>query len=291
MWLPRLADTVFVLDHGEMIAEGTPDEVRSNEDVLRAYLGRGTLARRHGRCLTLHAIPRRQHPLRRSARPEGRQLHDRQGRDRFAARRQCLRQVDHDEDDHGRRAADHGIGDLRRRADREVAHRRTRASRHRPGAGSAAAVPAHDGVRESGDGRLSAQARRGFRRQDLDRVYSLFPRVKERLNQIAGTLSGGEQQMVAMGRALMARPRLICMDEPSMGLSPLFVEQVFDIIQEINRQGTTIFMVEQNANMALSIAHRAYVLQTGQVVLSGSAAELRRNPMIREAYLGELQVT
>jgi branched-chain amino acid transport system ATP-binding protein len=126
--------------------------------------------------------------------------------------------------------------------------------------------------------------------QDLERVYSLFPRVKERRDQIAGTLSGGEQQMVAMGRALMARPRLLCMDEPSMGLSPLYVEQVFDIIQTINKQGTTIFMVEQNANMALSIAHRAYVLQTGQVVLSGPAEELRRTPLIREAYLGEMQV-
>ena len=126
--------------------------------------------------------------------------------------------------------------------------------------------------------------------QDLERVYSLFPRVKERRAQVAGTLSGGEQQMVAIGRALMARPRLICMDEPSMGLSPLYVEQVFDIIQEINRQGTTIFMVEQNANMALSIAHRAYVLQTGVVVLSGTAAELRENAAIREAYLGEMQV-
>jgi branched-chain amino acid transport system ATP-binding protein len=126
--------------------------------------------------------------------------------------------------------------------------------------------------------------------QDLERVYSLFPRVKERRNQIAGTLSGGEQQMVAIGRALMARPRLICMDEPSMGLSPLYVEQVFDIIQQINAQGTTIFMVEQNASMALSIAHRAYVLQTGQVVLSGTAKELRENPLIREAYLGEMQV-
>jgi branched-chain amino acid transport system ATP-binding protein len=126
--------------------------------------------------------------------------------------------------------------------------------------------------------------------QDLERVYELFPRVKERRNQIAGTLSGGEQQMVAMGRALMARPKLICMDEPSMGLSPLYVEQVFDIIQAINKQGTTIFMVEQNANMALSVAHRAYVLQTGQVVLSGTASELRANPMIREAYLGEMQV-
>jgi branched-chain amino acid transport system ATP-binding protein len=127
--------------------------------------------------------------------------------------------------------------------------------------------------------------------EDLERVYELFPRVRERRNQIAGTLSGGEQQMVAIGRALMARPRLICMDEPSMGLSPLYVEQVFDIIQQINRQGTTIFMVEQNASMALSIAHRAYVLQTGQVVLSGTAAELRENPLIREAYLGEMQVS
>jgi len=126
--------------------------------------------------------------------------------------------------------------------------------------------------------------------EDLERVFTLFPRVKERLRQLTGTLSGGEQQMVAIGRALMARPKLLCMDEPSMGLAPVFVEQVFDIIQTINRQGTTIFMVEQNANMALSIAHRAYVLQTGQVVLSGAAEELRRNPMIREAYLGEMKV-
>ena len=126
--------------------------------------------------------------------------------------------------------------------------------------------------------------------EDLERVYGLFPRVKERRHQLAGTLSGGEQQMVAIGRALMARPRLICMDEPSMGLSPLFVEQVFDIIQAINRQGTTIFMVEQNAAMALQIEHRAYVLQTGVVVLSGTAAELRRNEDIRQAYLGEMTV-
>jgi branched-chain amino acid transport system ATP-binding protein len=126
--------------------------------------------------------------------------------------------------------------------------------------------------------------------EDLERVYSLFPRVKERREQQAGTLSGGEQQMVAIGRALMARPKLICMDEPSMGLSPLFVEQTFEIIQTINRQGVTIFMVEQNAAMALSIAHRAYVLQTGQVVLSGPASELRENEQIKEAYLGEMQV-
>ena len=126
--------------------------------------------------------------------------------------------------------------------------------------------------------------------EDLERVFALFPRVEERLRQIAGTLSGGEQQMVAISRALMARPKLLCMDEPSMGLSPAFVEQVFDIIQTINRQGVTIFMVEQNANMALQIADRAYVLQTGQVVLSGPAAELRENEMIREAYLGQMKV-
>jgi len=125
---------------------------------------------------------------------------------------------------------------------------------------------------------------------DLQRVFALFPRIKERLAQAAGTLSGGEQQMVAIGRALMARPRLLCMDEPSMGLSPAYVDQVFDIIRTINRQGVTIFMVEQNANMALQIADRAYILQTGQVVLSGPAAELRENELIRQAYLGELQV-
>ncbi len=126
--------------------------------------------------------------------------------------------------------------------------------------------------------------------EDLERVYSLFPRVKERRSQISGTLSGGEQQMVAIGRALMARPRLLCMDEPSMGLSPLFVETVFDIITQINKQGTTIFMVEQNASMALSIADRGYVLQTGVVVLEGPARELEANPLIREAYLGEMKV-
>jgi branched-chain amino acid transport system ATP-binding protein len=121
---------------------------------------------------------------------------------------------------------------------------------------------------------------------DKERVFQLFPRIKERLGQAAGTLSGGEQQMVAMARALMARPKLLCMDEPSMGLSPALVEQVFDLIQAINRQGTTIFMVEQNANMALSIATHGYVLQTGEVVLAGSAQSLRDNEMVQQAYLG-----
>lgn len=122
---------------------------------------------------------------------------------------------------------------------------------------------------------------------DMDRVLTLFPRLGERLGQLAGTLSGGEQQMLAMARALMARPRLLCMDEPSMGLAPIFVETVFDLIQAINQQGTTIFVIEQNANVALSIANRGYVLQAGEIVLAGTAQELLANPLIRKAYLGE----
>lgn len=124
--------------------------------------------------------------------------------------------------------------------------------------------------------------------EDLDRIFSLFPRIKERLAQRAGTLSGGEQQMVAMGRALMARPKVLLMDEPSMGLAPVLVAQNFEIISQINQQGTTIFVVEQNANMALSVANRGYVLQTGQIVLADTAEALLANPQMREAYLGEL---
>jgi branched-chain amino acid transport system ATP-binding protein len=125
-------------------------------------------------------------------------------------------------------------------------------------------------------------------RRDREQVLEVFPRVRERLKQKAGTLSGGEQQMVAMGRALMADPKVLLMDEPSMGLAPVLVEQVFEIIKEIRALGKTVFVVEQNANMALSIADRGYVIQTGQVVLSDTAANLLANPLMREAYLGEL---
>ena len=121
----------------------------------------------------------------------------------------------------------------------------------------------------------------------LERTFALFPRLKERRTQVAGTLSGGEQQMLAIGRALMARPRLLLMDEPSMGLAPILVEQIFEAIQDINRQGTTILLVEQNAYMALNIAHLGYVLQTGNIVLSGPAAELQANAEVKRAYLGE----
>jgi branched-chain amino acid transport system ATP-binding protein len=122
--------------------------------------------------------------------------------------------------------------------------------------------------------------------QDLDHIYSLFPRLKERRSQIAGTLSGGEQQMLATGRAMMARPRLLLMDEPSMGLAPVLVELIFDTIKRINEEGTTVLLVEQNALMALSIANRAYVLQTGEIVLHDKAEKLQTNEMIQKAYLG-----
>ncbi len=123
---------------------------------------------------------------------------------------------------------------------------------------------------------------------DVERIFGLFPRLKERIGQLGGTLSGGEQQMLAMGRALMAQPKLLLMDEPSMGLAPILVERIFEIIQTIKDQGVTTFIVEQNANMALSIADRGYVLQTGEVVLSGTADSLRHNEAMRQAYLGEV---
>lgn len=122
--------------------------------------------------------------------------------------------------------------------------------------------------------------------QDLKRIFTRFPRLGERKNQLAGTLSGGEQQMLAIGRALMSQPKLLLMDEPSMGLAPMLVQEIFNIIKEINSEGTTILLVEQNARMALSIANRAYVLETGEVVMSGSAQELAENEEVQRAYLG-----
>ena len=121
----------------------------------------------------------------------------------------------------------------------------------------------------------------------IEMIYKRFPRLKERKNQLAGTLSGGEQQMLAMGRALMSHPRLIVLDEPSMGLSPLYVNEIFDIIQEINKDGVTVLLVEQNAKKALSISNKAYVLETGNIVLSGDAKELMNNERVKKAYLSE----
>ena len=126
----------------------------------------------------------------------------------------------------------------------------------------------------------------GETQQDLEKIYALFPRLKERLKQMAGTLSGGEQQMLAMGRALMSHPKLLMLDEPSMGLAPILVEQIFEIIRNLNHNGSTILLVEQNAQMALSVAHRGYVLETGKIVATGTGEELINSPDIKKAYLG-----
>jgi branched-chain amino acid transport system ATP-binding protein len=134
-------------------------------------------------------------------------------------------------------------------------------------------------------GAYTQQNKKQFQ-QDLDYVFSLFPRLRERKNQLGGTFSGGEQQMLAMARALMSHPSLLLLDEPSMGLSPILVEQIFEIVQSINKQGTSILLVEQNAQMALSVADRAYVLETGEIKLEGKAQEVLENPMVVEAYLG-----
>ena len=169
------------------------------------------------------------------------------------------------------------------------------------------AVPAHDmisrGIAQSPEGRkifsrmtvlenleMGAYHRndRAEIREDMDRVYDLFPRLKERTKQEAGTMSGGEQQMLAIGRALMSSPKLLLLDEPSMGLAPVLVERIFQVIEEINSQGTTILLVEQNANVALDIATRGYVLETGEIVNAASAKKLRQDPKVREAYLGEI---
>ena len=133
---------------------------------------------------------------------------------------------------------------------------------------------------------MGAYTSKGNTKDDLENVFERFPRLKERKNQIAGTLSGGEQQMLAMGRALMSRPKLMMLDEPSMGLAPILVEQIFDIIKELHKAGTTILLVEQNAEMALQVANRAYVLESGRITLTGTGAELAASDQIKKAYLG-----
>ena len=141
-------------------------------------------------------------------------------------------------------------------------------------------------VRENLEMGAYTRRNRGEITEDMERAFTLFPRLKEREKQVGGTLSGGEQQMLAVGRALMSRPKLLLLDEPSMGLAPMLIQQIFDIVVEINGQGTTVLLVEQNAQQALSRAHRAYVLETGRIVKSGTGAELLHDPSVKDAYLG-----
>ena len=185
----------------------------------------------------------------------------------------------------GLRRVTTGRDPVRRRGHHRRARAQAGAAGDLPGAGGPRDLPRHDGAGEPGHGRRTPASRRTTTR-DLDRVFTLFPRLAERRQQPGGTLSGGEQQMLAIGRALMARPRLLLLDEPSMGLAPLIVQQIFEIMKEINEPGTTILLVEQNATQALQLSHRAYVLETGSVVKSAPAAELLDDPSVREAYLG-----
>ena len=181
--------------------------------------------------------------------------------------------------------AAHGLDPLPRRGDLDGAGAGDRAARDLAVAGGPALLPAHDAcARTSSSARTCAATRTS--QGDMDRVFDLFPRLKEREKQKAGTMSGGEQQMLAMGRALMADPALLLLDEPSMGLAPILVERIYETVREINKQGTTILLVEQNANYALDVSDRGYVLETGRVVLADKSEALRDNPEVQSAYLG-----
>ena len=177
--------------------------------------------------------------------------------------------------------AAHGHGAVQGGGHHHHARRADRAAGHQPGARGPQDLRAADGAREPDDGRLHPRPTPRRSRPRSSGCSSSFPRLKERIGQLGGTLSGGEQQMLATGRGLMSRPSLLLLDEPSMGLSPILVEEIFRIIVEINKQGTSILLVEQNAQMALSVAHRAYVLETGRIVLEGSAREIAENPQVK----------
>ena len=275
-----VSERITVLDHGEKIAEGAPEEVRNNERVVEAYLGKrgraadgaargqglhtfyGTIealkgisleveegeivtligSNGAGKSTTLRSISGLTPPREGSIRFDGREIGE-------TPPQEIVR-----------------LGISQSPEGRKVFQRMT--------------------VRENLD--LGAYLRRDNEivEEDVDRVFDLFPRLKEREKQKAGTMSGGEQQMLAIGRALMAQPKLLLLDEPSMGLAPILVERIYETVVEINKQGTTILLVEQNANFALEVSNRAYVLETGTVALSDDADKLRDNPDVQKAYLG-----